>query len=244
MPTKTVDNFINDLSAKMAGLSRGDYIDLHEQGLTKLERLRTLADKVKVENIKSFKKARELKSILSSLYCYAFNNDKGSWEKVGKIENIIGLKMLKFARRYNRIKDKRVRAVAKHLITCRRYYYRSEDVAKMAKILLQTGKLFKNKDGRSYLVIGLHYSTGDNTFSYDRNGKMYRNYVPVCVPQAFWVRGRYEETIRKLEEQDGLDIPVLDEEIYQKTDVGDGKHLAKVYPTWEEDNIIRAEFIK
>ena len=234
------DNFANKLSAAVQKETIEDYMKNHEEGLRRIEELKAIANKLKVNTIADYKAGMTIKGILSSLYCYAFNNDK-NWKEVGNIENIVGNKLYKFAKNYQKIRDRRIRAIAKYLITNWRHYYAREDIDKMIKELLSKNRLFRDKNG-NYLVTGLHYAVGDNTSTYDRNGKLYRNYVKVCGIQAFYIKNRYKDYIEHYLKD--IKIPELNEDIYEKTGTGDGKYLARVYLTKEEHYIIRKNFIK
>jgi len=235
------DNFINELSASLQKQSVDEYIKNHEIGLKRVDELRDIAEALKVDTIADYKAGIAIKSLLSSLFCYAFNNSK-DYKQVGKIESIVGDKLYRFARTYDRIKDNKTRAVAKYLITNWRYYYVNEDIEKMVGELLSKNKLFEDKEG-TYLVTGLHYSVGDNTFSSDRRGNWYRNYIKSCAIQAFYIKSRYQRYIVE-HLRDKFSIPKLNEDIYTKVGVGDGKYLARVYLTEREHQIIRKYFTK
>ncbi len=196
-------------------------------------------NKAKVNTIEDYRELMKLKSLLSSLYCYTFNNQYPEFDRVAELEAKLGKKLYKLARGYNRVKDKETRAVAKYFITCWQHYYSYEDPGKMADRLLESGNLFIDKRG-NYLVTGLHYAVGDNVFgvSWDSD-REYRLYVKTCAVQAFYIKSR----IQKYLKANNVNAPPLDEELYEKTSTGtDSKYSARVYLTRVEHMIIRKNY--
>ena len=110
--------FINDLQARFLGVDTDTYVQTEESLLRELYSLQEAVRKLKVNTLEDYLEGMKLKSLLSSLFCYCFNNGKEEYQKVGAIEAELGKKLLKFARNYGRIKDKRLRAIAKYMITC------------------------------------------------------------------------------------------------------------------------------
>ena len=230
-----MDSLMNELGAGMQKVDLEAYIKDHEKGLKHLDKIRELVKKVKVGTVEEYQKAMDLKSFISSLFCYAFNNNK-DYETVGKIESILGNKIYKFAAGHRRIKDKTVRAVAKYVITCWTRYYSGENEEKILKVLLENNLLFRSNE--DYCVVGLHYAVGDNTFTIARDGGEYRNYIKSCAIQAFYVKSRWERIIKRINPA----IPDLPG-YYDKVAVGDGKYRARVYLSDDEKGIICSEFV-
>ena len=224
-------DFANSLSAHMMGTDVDTYTDFYNQLLESLPKLKKAVEQVRVRCLDDYQKAMELKGILSGLFCYTFNNHLQAYKEVGELEHELGMKLLKFARSYGRIRDKRVRAVAKYMITCWRYYFTWEDQEEIIRIVRDAHILWK-KD--SYLITGLHFAVGDNTFTVGRNGKEYRNYVETCALQAFYVNPRWQKILHS-RRTDAPDLPPY----YEPTIVeANAKCSAKVYLSWEEKNLI------
>jgi hypothetical protein len=112
-----IAGFVNDLSAQMAGMKTDDHCRAHNDALRQLDRMREAVAQTEVASIEDYKEAMKLKSAISSLFCYAFNNNLPEWEEVCDLEGELGKKLYGFARTYDRIKDKETRAVAKYFIT-------------------------------------------------------------------------------------------------------------------------------
>ena len=234
-----VTSFVNMMSAKMVGMKVEDYHSNHDKALRVLDKIEKAVNKAKVNTIEDYKELMKLKSLLSSLYCYTFNNQYPEFDRVAKLEVKLGMKLYKLARGYKRIKDKETRVVAKYFITCWRPYYIDEDLGKMTSRLLESGNLFIDKRG-TYFITGLHYAVGDNVFGVSRrNGREYRLYVKTCAIQAFYIKSR----IQKYLKANNVNAPSLDEELYKKTHTEtDSKYSARVYLTRVEHRIIRSKF--
>ena len=216
----------------MMGTDVDTYTEFHNQLLDSLPKLKKAVQQVKVRCLDDYQKAMDLKGLLCSLFCYAFNNHLPVYEQIGELEHELGMKLLKFARSYGRIRDKRVRAVAKYMITCWRYYFAREDQDEIIRIVKDAGILWKK--GTSHLITGLHFAVGDNTFTIGRGGREYRNYVPTCALQAFYVNLRWQKILTS-RQIDAPDLPPY----YEPTIVEpDARCSAKVYLSWEEKNLI------
>lgn len=232
------NDFINELSAKMGGFSnKGEYEKSNEYLLENLPKLEKLSKKVKVKTLENFNEVMKLKSLLSGLFCYAFNNDNKIWEEVSRIEGVVGKKLFKFANGYKKIKDKKLKAISKYVITGWRRYYNGEDTQKIIEELINNNILYKHD--KHYFIVGLHYAVGDNVFGIDRNGNQYRQYVKSCGLQAFWVNDRWYGILQHAKVDDKIsELP----DHYNKVSVADHKYSAKVYLTKEEKNIIAYEY--
>ena len=238
-PAGEITNFANTMSAQMAGMGAEEYRSNHEKALKILDKIEKAVNKAKVNTIDDYSELMKLKSLLSSLYCYTFNNEYPEFDRVAELEAKLGKKLYKLARGYKRIKDRETRAVAKYFVTCWRHYYINEDLGKMADRLLASDNLFIDKRG-NYLVTGMHYAVGDNVFgvSWD-NKRLYRRYVKVCAIQAFYIKYRIQNYLKV----NNVYAPPLDEELYEKTSVdNDSKYSARVYLTRAELQIIRKNY--
>jgi len=177
-----IQSFTNRLSANMVGLSVPEYVHTCEDLILFLDKIKNRVEEATVDEMKSYKRALEIKSILSSLCCYCFNNNK-DWETVNKIENIIGDKLIKFAKTYKKITPNQ-RKLGKYILW--RYSFVHENQKKIARDLLNADMLRKDENG-NYYVIGILLSVGDNTFGISKNGKEYRKFIPVCGFMAIGV---------------------------------------------------------
>jgi len=230
-----VKKFGNSLSAQMSGESEEDYTQIREDALKELERIEDTVKRIKITDTASYKEAMALKGCISSLFCYTCNNEKPEYERVMEIEGRLGKKLLSFANKYRKIKDKTVKALAKYLITNWRYYYTTEDVDKIVGCLKDAGVLYKSED--SYFIIGLHYAVGDNVFGVSSNGSEYRLMQRSCAIQAFYLNSHWSRIFSAL----NIDVPELPD-FYDKVGTGDGKYLAKVYLTRDEHGIVKREY--
>ncbi len=216
--TQESNGIINILASSMSKLSVEEYTKMNENGLSKLNKLRGMADKLDVKTFDDYQEGMVLKSFLSSLYCYAFINNKDNWEEVGDIENIVGQKLLKFVKKQV-IKDSKVKTVCRYLLWGRYYYAQNNE--KIYQFLNEHNVL--RKSGGSFFIIGFHCKVGDNTFTVDWNNRQHRNYVENCGFQAIYLKNSY---FKKFLEGKRYEIPVL-EDFYEKTSVCDGKHCIR-----------------
>ena len=224
--------FINDLQARFLGVDTDTYVQTEESLLRELYSLQEAVRKLKVNTLEDYLEGMKLKSLLSSLFCYCFNNGKEEYQKVGAIEAELGKKLLKFARNYGRIKDKRLRAIAKYMITCSGYYWVHEDVDTIIEAVKKAGILWK-KEGM-YLITGLHYAVGDNSFTIGKDGREYRDYVETCAIQAFYVNSRWQ----KILSERGVEAPPLPD-FYEPTDVQPNmRYCARVYLSSQQFDLI------
>ena len=236
--TDTASGFINGISASMQKTTVDDYVSTHENAIANVDKLEELVKKANVISIETYKSAFELKGLLSSLFCYTFNNKKDTFEKVSDLEDQLGHKIGKFAKNYGKA-SKDMRPAIKYLLWNRRYA--STDYAKVANDLIKAGHLWKNNKG-NYFVTGLHLAVGDNTFTYSRNtGKEYRNYVKVCAIQCFYVTAFWQDTLKVFEDKGIIgNVPLIDETIYHRTSIGDYKGSAKISFCYEDrENILK-----
>ena len=231
-----MEDFANTFHAWMYGIELDDYMHKSEDMLSRLDVFDRVVKEIKVENIDNYKKALEVKGILSALFCYAFNNRKDH-RRVGEIEEKLGEKLYRFARNYRKA-SKEIRPLIKYMLWNK--YFLREDVEALAKAVLEAGHLFKiekKMDGkicRDYLVTGLHLAVGDNTFTVGKYGREYRNYVKTCAIQAIYVTDRWQKLLDRMESRGTITVPLLDETIYDRVLVGNGKGMVKISMYWRD----------
>jgi hypothetical protein len=175
-----------------------------------------------------------VKSFLSSLYCYTFNNQREEHSRVSKIEDILGTKLYKFAVGFNKVSPEN-RPLLKYL--CWNKYFTQTDTARLLEDVNKAGLL--RKKGNSYYVVGMHLATGDNTFTISRTGREYRNYVKSCAIQAFGVNCM---SVRK-PILDSMNIPEL-EDYYTGVSIGDGKYLSKITFSYKDKEVIYNKYVR
>ena len=239
--TDTASGFINGISASMQKETVDDYVSAHENAIANVDKLAELVKKANVTSIETYKSAFELKGLLSSLFCYTFNNKKDTFDNVSNLENELGHKIGTFAKNYGKA-SRDMRPAIKYLLWNRRYT--STDYAKVANDLIKAGHLWKNNEG-NYFVTGLHLAVGDNTFTYSRNtGKEYRNYVKVCAIQCFYVSSFWQDTLKVFEDKGIIgSVPLIDETIYHRTSIGDYKGSAKISFCYKDKQHILEHYV-
>jgi len=229
-----VDNFIDNLSAKMAGQTTDDYIKTREKALTCIDKIEEVVTKIKIKTFEDYNKGMKIKGVISSLYCYAFNHNNNIWKKVGVVEDIIGKKIFNFAKRH-KIKDSKVKTVCRYILW-KRYYYK-QNLEKIYQFLLKNDVLRQN--GCSFYIIGLHGKVGNNVFTVDDRGREHRTYVESCAFQAMYINSStFIEYLNNRKEE----IPRL-EDRYSGVIVQDGKHCIRpIRLKYKEKQFIREEF--
>jgi len=235
----SAEDFINGLSAHMSRLEVDEYISGHETLISGVERIEKAVREFGVPSSEEdFLRGRRLKSMLSSLSCYVFNNKKGDEliDRVANLECELGGKLATFARRLCRKVPKDIKPLVRYVLWSR--YYTREDRESIAVALTGAGVLYRKE--KAYLVTGLHLAVGDNMFGIDRNGREYRKYVMTCLPQAFYVSGHWQEIFENL----SVEAPELDEDLYCPTGIGDRKYCAKISFSWKDKNFIRGNYLR
>ncbi len=236
MSETTESNFANDLSAGMSNVPVNTYVDTHEDILHNLTKVKEVAEKIKVRNMEEFNKAREIKGMLSSLFCYTANNKKTEFDEVAALEGKVGKKMAKFASKYGRVKGD-LACLLRYVIHMGGWSYRAHDRDKIVKTLLANNLLYKSGD--HYFVTGLHLAVGDNTFGVSPGtGREYRLYCKTCVIQAFYVNSMWNGTLKEMNVQ-APELPAF----YEKTDVADGKYCARVYLSRKDKDVIARDYL-
>ena len=118
--TDTASGFINGISASMQKTTVDEYVSAHENAIANTDKLEVLVKKANVTSIEAYKSAFELKGLLSSLFCYTFNNNKDTFKKISDLEDQLGHKIGKFAKNYGKA-SKEMRPAIKYLLWNRRY---------------------------------------------------------------------------------------------------------------------------
>lgn len=233
---ETPEDFINSLSASITNMPLEGYINNHELAYRSFDKLQSLVEKIRVTTVEEYHKAMEVKSLLSSLSCYVFNNNKEDWEKYFDLEGDLGKKLYRFTKNYGKASPE-LRPLVKYLCWSR-YYFGDEQ--KIADKLLKNSLLWKDSKG-NYLVTGLHLAVGDNTFGISRRtGREYRLYVKSCAIQAFYVSSHWQEKITKMETSGKITVPLLDETLYSVESIGNWKGAAKIsISSRDEEYILR-----
>jgi len=233
MPDSPIDNFANELSAGMSHKPVSQYISDHEDLINKIQRIEEIAKTLKVRTIDEYNKAMTLKSALSSLYCYTFNNNKTEFDKVSDLEGQVGSKLAGFARCFQRAKGEKGTLI-RYVLWGRRY--RDHNVEKIIAALADSSHLYK-KDNR-YYVTGLHLAVGDNVFTVSRTtGREYRNYVRTCVIEAFPVSSYWDDMMT----HHNITAPILPD-YYHIIYIGDGKECAKISFSRKDKCIIERHY--
>ncbi|HNQ63123.1 MAG TPA: hypothetical protein PKO34_01000 [Smithellaceae bacterium] len=238
-----MEDFVLGLSATLAGMSTDEYCATNDNLLNNLEKIETAVKGAKVCKLDDFKEWFVAKKMLSSLFCYTANTNHADFERVSAAESVLGGKLDKFAKNYGKASPE-IRPVIKYVLKRSRWYYTFEDSVKIVSTLLDNGHLWQSKGW--FFCTGLHLAVGDNVFGISNStGRQYRRYVGVCVPQAFYVEGRWPETIRALVEAGMISkIPLLDETLWEKTSIDDRKGCAKISLSRKERNFIRNNYLK
>jgi len=241
-----IDDFILELSSGDEDVQ--DYVNRHEEFVEHLDEMKAAIKQINIETIEDYKKAMQLKSILTSTFCYAHNTnlDKDTQKRASTLNDKLGEKILSFSKNHKKIKDSKLRSVAKYLTTCWNKYYRYHEKEKIVRYAIKNDILRKHihEDGtKSYHVIGLHYQVGDNTFSINSDGSESRNYIKDCSLQAFPVRSMFYETIEKIDDKTGQIPPLPD--YYNITSVmSDRKGAARIYLSQKDKKTIQNHFTK
>lgn len=244
-----MEDFANEVSAIMAGVSVGEYTDTMMTLCTKeyLNKLTGIAKRLKKERIKkdNFIKARELNGILSQLSCFTFNNkmDEGLKKEIYDIMEIYSKSMLSAAKKISRENcDTDLRKLVRYVIQS--WNYRLENKNDICEALIKGGIVHKKKTkfGYGFYVNGIHCKLGDNTFKVSMEGTEYRCYYDSLLPQVYPVRSSLDNYLSEHYEEK---IPLLDESLYNIVYVVNGvgaKHAARVYMGWKDKYFIMRKY--
>ncbi len=219
-----MDSTFDSVLAGLSGWnSTEEYHAQHQEAIRALPMLKVAANALKVETIDDYRSGKELFGILNSLICYVWNHKMKDIESnVAEVYNIAWKKLYVFCKSYNALRGDYLK-IAKYMCWSRHYYHSKETATKLAFML--QGHIYKTERG-TYVVVGMHLATGDNTFSVSWNGKMYRNYIKELGLQAIGVNSYWQEYFAKLEE-DGMEFATLPSD-YEVVGVGNYKHGVKI----------------
>jgi len=235
----TAADFSNAWSADMAGLGKEDYKNKMEEWLAKLDALESHVKTAKIKTLTDYQEWDKWKGLLSSLFCYAFNNEKGDAivDRIADIDCSLGDEMYRFAIKWKK-PSKELRIWARYLVWGRNWTeeeperlkeiflaLKREDLLRKKPIIVSSGPLGEY----AYYLVGLHRSVGDNVFSVNGN----RQYRSSCALQAFAIT-ETEDRDRILEE---MEIPEL-EECCTCTPVGNHKGGARISITQRERRVV------
>jgi len=228
-----MEDITNTISAGNQEVS--EYVTQHNEALTKLNEVDAKIKSLKIKTIDDYTKAYELKSMLSSLFCFAANNKKKEFDRVADLENAVGNKIAKFARSFKKITPNQ-RKLGKYLLWKRAY--RAEDRSKIADALIEADML--RKRGTDYFIIGINLAVGDNTFGYsNRTGKQWRLYNKVCCFMAIGISSYIGEWNRAFTDKK---VPEL-ESYYERYWVGNYKGGVKISMPWNDKQYIQQNYV-
>lgn len=234
MDTQT---FMNDLSAHMEGDKTGeDYFNSRTQALEHIDEIENIVDNAKIKTMEDYDRYSNIKSILSSLFCFTANNQMPIFDRICDIESKMGKKLLKFVKSQV-VKDREIRAVIRYVLWGA--YYRSQNIESIYNVLFENDLL--RKQGSGIFVTGLHYKVGDNTFTVDRMDRQHRNYVEWTALQAICIKSN---TLKDfiLDNNKWDNIPQL-EDRYSSIFVCDGKYCIRpIRLKYEERKLIMEKY--
>lgn len=217
------ETLIEPLSAKPGVVTRDEYRK-RQQGL--LEKIDLLTQPISIVDEASYAKARRIKSLLGSLFCYCLNTENPLSQKVGEAEDGWGRALSKYNDRLL-IKDHETRCIARYLCWGRYYWHidikKVLDEAKDRNILRQGMNEGTGLGNGRLLVVGLKMQVGDNVFTVDYLGRHHRQYCHTIGRQAFHLNQSYEKSV---DDAWLSDIPVIGDD-YELTWVHDGKYAAR-----------------
>lgn len=225
---------INHLVASINGISEEKYVNSMETLLSSIEKIEDVVFKLNKKKV-DLEKVLELKSLITSLVCYSFNNKSlpEIKDRLRTIENTIDKIALKEARKMSNMNcTKELRPFVKYV--CWGKYYNEFGKNKLIlNKLLDAGLLWKDEND-NVLVNGLHLKVGDNTFSV-KHGT--RGYLSVVEPMAIYLSTYFTTIAKSLIDE----IPKLPK-IYGKYNIANGggyKGCPKCYLSYEDkQNVI------
>ena len=244
----TIADIINDIAAAFEGYqSTGEYAKSHEKGIAKLADIEKRVAAVRVLTLEDYREASKLASAVSSLYCFAFNNQSPEFKRVAALDLELGKKLLRFAERFDQAKDGKIRALIKYV--CWNRWFMRHDASKIAQTLLQHSHLFSyysdNGDSqkwKGHYVTGLHLQVGDNVFTPDGRGRYHRCFNKSWSLQAFSVSETWHTLFDKMETNGEFVIPLLPN-YYERVYFGGGRHQARLMFTRRDQRYIEEGFL-
>lgn len=230
METSPAFDFATEFSAHMLGMTSETYLDGMKATLGMLDEIEDAIKRMKIKSEDDFKQAYGIKGRLNSLSCYTSNHNLPENNRVWQLEMNLGEKMNKYALSNLPKGDDNLMI---RYILWNRHIIGDTDMRKwILDQLVEKGYIGKYKD-EGIVITGLSTKVGDNVFTVGSNGREYRNYRRVCVPQC------YELTWGKLD-LDYLatkNLPTFDDLDLHMTHMGEGKHNARYPKITNKDKI-------
>jgi hypothetical protein len=229
-----MEDIANTISAGNQEVS--EYVTQHEEELTKLNEVDAKIKSLKIKTIDDYIEAYKMKSMLSSLFCFAANNKKAEFDRVADLENALGNKIAKFARNFKKITPNQ-RKLGRYILWKRAYTFENRD--HIADALIKADMLRKSGTGE-YFIIGINLAVGDNTFGYsNRTGKQWRLYNKVCCFMAIGISSFVDKWNQTLADKN---VPEL-ESYYEKYWVGNYKGGVKISMPWKDKQYIQQLYV-
>lgn len=149
--------------------------------LQSLDEFEESVERLTIKNEADFKIAVVGKGVLCSLSCYTFNNKLPENDRVWKLEQTLAKKMERWTK--SQLADSEDSVLIRYILWNKRYFNDTEWRKKILDRLLEKGYIFilPADNEQKFVLTGIHYKVGDNTFTMDG----YRRYHPVCMPQCF-----------------------------------------------------------
>ena len=228
-----MEDIANTISAGNQEVS--EYVTQHEEEIAKLDEVEAKIKSLKIKTTDDYIEAYKMKSMLSSLFCFAANNKKKEFDRVADLENALGNKLAKFSRSYKKITPDQ-RKLGKYVLWKKWYTFESRD--KIADALIEADML--RKSGSEYFIIGLNFAVGDNTFGYsNRTGKQWRLYNKVCCFMAIGISYHQSPWMEDLADKNVLEL----ESYYEKYWVGNYKGGVKISMSWDDKQFIQKNYV-
>jgi hypothetical protein len=250
MEQKEVNDVVLSLSAAMAGMKPEEFADkmtdmASDADLNDFDKLINKLLKKDITPELYMNIIVPLASQLNHLWCFCANmNLKPRLERVDEMLSRVNKFRLKWARKQSRGNcTSEARPIVKYAINgLGRRRYIDYDYTRAAQYLIDEGLVFfrtRDNGEKYYCVLGLHLAVGDNTFSFDRNGQQFRNYVTFCAPEAFPVDYYFAPVFKELDNGQIPELPAHFETMY----VDDHKGCCKISVSQKDKNRIR-EFLR
>lgn len=183
MATSPAFDFATEFSAHMLGMTSETYVDGMKTTLGMLDEIEDAIKRMKIKSEDDFKQAYGIKGRLNSLSCYTFNNKLPENDRVWQLEMNLGKKISRWTK--SQLADSEDSVLIRYILWNKRYLRDTEWRKKILDRLLEKGYVFilpsDNDNEPKFVLTGVHYKIGDNTFTIDG----YRRYYPVCTPQCF-----------------------------------------------------------
>jgi hypothetical protein len=154
------------------------------EAIAHLDALEQRARELAITSAEEFAAAYALKRFVSALACYTFNHQLDSNDRVWALEGRLGRTMSRWARAFSRGRvSPEGRTLVRYLLWNKRYT--NEDFPKIVGRLVDEQAIFRASN--KVYVRGCHLAVGDNVFSSRQDGRSFRRYQKVAVPEVFRV---------------------------------------------------------